>query len=166
MRINRRPVLALCLALLSAMAHPAVAQSTSHQHDHGDGNAYPGVGDLMNALIQPRHAKLGLAGAEKNWPLAAYVLHELRQSFDKVGTLRPTWNGLSLPYMFESTVGDPLNAIDRAINAQDPEEFKKGYARLTAACNLCHTAAQHPFIVIKVPDRSEFPNQDFRAQQP
>jgi hypothetical protein len=29
------------------------------------------LADLMTAAIQPRHIKLGLAGQEKNWPLAA-----------------------------------------------------------------------------------------------
>jgi len=32
------------------------------------------VGDLMTALVQPRHIKLGLAGREQNWPYAAYEL--------------------------------------------------------------------------------------------
>jgi hypothetical protein len=127
---------------------------------------YPTVGDLMNGIVQPRHAKLGLAGAAQNWPLAAHMLHALSQSFENISRVRPTWRDLSLPYMFESTVDTPLKAVGAAIDAHDPQKFKAAYARLTAACNLCHTVAQHPFIVIKVPDRSEFPNQDFRARAP
>jgi hypothetical protein len=29
------------------------------------------MGDMMNTLVEPRHAKLGLAGRAENWPLAA-----------------------------------------------------------------------------------------------
>ncbi len=28
------------------------------------------MGDMMNTLVQPRHAKLGIAGHAGNWPLA------------------------------------------------------------------------------------------------
>ena len=30
----------------------------------------PGFADLMNTLVQPRHAKLGLSAREQNWALA------------------------------------------------------------------------------------------------
>jgi hypothetical protein len=49
----------------------------------------PGMGDLMNGIVQPRHAKLGLAGREQNWELAAYALHELKQALQNVALTRP-----------------------------------------------------------------------------
>jgi hypothetical protein len=130
------------------------------------GPSYPGVGDLMNTLIQPRHAKLGLAGREQNWPLAAYAIHELKLSFDNIGKLQKNWRGLSLPDMFDSTVGEPLHGVFLAIQARDAQKCAAGYERLTAACNNCHEAVNHPFIVIKAPDRSEFPNQEFAPKKP
>jgi len=48
-----------------------------------------GMGDLMNTLIQPRHAKLGLAGRAENWALANYALSELRQVFERIGKAVP-----------------------------------------------------------------------------
>jgi len=38
----------------------------------------------MNMLVQPRHAKLGIAGREQNWPLAAYGVHELKNALEKL----------------------------------------------------------------------------------
>src|SRR5215469_18502501 len=51
------------------------------------------MGDMMNTLIQPRHAKLGLAGAAGNWPLAAYALAEIRQDFDRIAKAVPKFRG-------------------------------------------------------------------------
>src|ERR1700733_293115 len=48
---------------------------------------HPGLGELMTAFVQPRHIKLGLAGAARNWAYAAYELGELRETFDDVGKL-------------------------------------------------------------------------------
>jgi len=52
-----------------------------------------------------------------------------------------------------------------AITAQNAAQFNTAYAELTNACNLCHEALEHPFLLIKVPDASAaaaFPDQDFR----
>ena len=53
-----------------------------------------GMGDLMNTLIQPRHAKLGLAGKAENWPLANYALSELRQVFAGIVKAVPKFRGM------------------------------------------------------------------------
>src|ERR1700685_4259615 len=47
----------------------------------------PGLGELMLAFVQPRHIKLGLAGAAQNWDYAAYELNELQETFDGIGQL-------------------------------------------------------------------------------
>jgi len=43
----------------------------------------PVTSDLMNAIIQPRHIKLWLAGRTQNWTLAEYERHNLQ------GAVRP-----------------------------------------------------------------------------
>jgi hypothetical protein len=148
------------MVLVSLSSAVAMAQTPLHPTD------YPTVGDLMNALIQPRHAKLGLAGQAHNWPLADYELHELQQSFGNIGKLHPSWEHLSLPDMFDATVGEPLKALDKAIAAHDTRQFTAAYGALTAACNNCHEAANHRFVHIKPPDGSEFTNQDFAPLKP
>jgi len=118
-------------------------------------------GDMMNTLIQPRHAKLGLAGRAQNWALAEYALVEIRQSFAGIIKAQPNFRGLPVAELVNAALSQPINAVDAAIKQQDPQKFAAAYGQLTAGCNACHAAADHPFVVIKVPDASAFPNQDF-----
>jgi hypothetical protein len=119
------------------------------------------MGDMMNTLIQPRHAKLGLAGAAGNWPLAAYALAEIRQTFDRVAKAQPKFRGYPVADLADAALKEPLAAVDDAIKAQDQKKFAAAYEHLTQGCNACHASLDHPFVVIKVPDGSAFPNQDF-----
>lgn len=125
---------------------------------------HPGLGELMTAYVQPRHIKLGLAGAAGNWPLAAYELDELRETFDDVGKLVPKHGNLMIAPAIASTVKPPMAALDKAVRAKDAAAFKTAYGQLTDACNACHKSAEHPMIVIKVPDvaGTAFPDQDFQ----
>jgi hypothetical protein len=123
------------------------------------------LGDMMNTLIQPRHAKLGLAGEAQNWPLAQYALAEIRQAFAGIVKAQPRFMGLPVQQLVDAAVTSPMNAVDAAIKQQDPQKFAAAYAQLTAGCNACHTALEHPFVVIKVPDASAFPNQDFNPRR-
>jgi hypothetical protein len=124
---------------------------------------HPGLGELMTAFVQPRHIKLGLAGAAQNWDYAAYELGELRETFDDVGKLILKHGKLEIAPTIAATVKQPLDALDAAIKAKDQPAFTKAYADLTASCNACHQSADHPMIVIKVPTISgtEFSDQDF-----
>jgi hypothetical protein len=119
------------------------------------------LGDMMDTLIQPRHAKLGLAGRAQNWPLAQYALVELRQAFAGIVKAQPQFHGLPVGELVNAAVSQPLNAVDAAIGAQDPKKFAVAYDQLTRGCNACHAAVDHPFVVIKAPESSAFPNQDF-----
>lgn len=125
----------------------------------------PGLGDLMTAFIQPRHTKLGLAGAAGNWAYAAYELGELREAFEEAGKLVPKHGKLAIPPAIAATVTPALAALGEAIAAKDAGKFMASYGQLTAACNACHQSADHPMIVIQVPTASPFPDQDFRAPQ-
>ena len=120
------------------------------------------VGDLMTALVQPRHIKLGLAGGEQNWAYAAYELDQLRETFKDLAEVLPKYRDLSIPDMITSTVNEPLGALGRAIQIQDSNQFTAAYQQLTAACNVCHRAYDRAIIVIQAPTVSTFPDQEFR----
>jgi hypothetical protein len=156
--------LAIVPAMASAIAGPFAAAAHAQPSTVAGTPYNPRLGDLMNTIVQPRHAKLGLAGQAGNWPLAAYALAELEQAFRHVGETWPTWRRISLPDMIEQVAAEPMRAVDRAIKAHDAAQFAAAYAQLTAACNACHTSLGHAFIVIKTPDGSSFPNQDFSPQ--
>ena len=122
----------------------------------------PQLSALMSMLIQPRHAKLGLAGQAENWALAGYMFKELKAGFGVVGCAVPRWKGLPVPDLIEASVEPTFAVLDFAIKAGEPRQFTESYAKLTQACNNCHTTMDHPFVVIKSPDASSWPNQDFR----
>jgi len=126
-------------------------------------NYVPGVGDLMHLLVQPRHAKLGLAFEEKNWPLAGYAFKELQQALGTVGKVQPKWRNLTVPEMIESMTGEAMRDLDEAIQGKNAKQFAQAYEDLTSGCNSCHTALNHGFIVIKTPEASAFSNQEFKA---
>lgn len=166
--MNKCTALLGTMALLFAAAAPSTALPQGEPAGAGNGAAAPyalTMGDMMNTLIQPRHAKLGLAGAAQNWPLAQYALVEIRQAFAGIVKAQPKFMGLPVQQLVDAALTQPMNAVDAAIKAQDAKKFTAAYAQLTAGCNACHTAVEHPFIVIKTPDVSAFPNQDFNPHQ-
>jgi hypothetical protein len=116
----------------------------------------------MTATVQPRHTKLGLATREGNWPYAAYVLHELKEAFDRAAKVWPKWRTFSISEMMASVTKEPMTALERAITAGDPSRVTTAYEQLTAACNTCHRSAGRDMIVIQSPTSSSFPDQDFR----
>ena len=119
------------------------------------------MGDMMNTLVQPRHAKLGLAGRAENWPLAGYALIEIRQVFAGIKKAQPRFRGLPVAELVDAALGQPLSAVEAAIKQQDVKKFAVSYDQLTQGCNACHQAVDHPFVVIQVPDASVFPDQKF-----
>jgi hypothetical protein len=98
------------------------------------------VGDLMTALVQPRHIKLGYAGSDQNWPYAAYELDQLRETLKDLAEVLPNYRDLSIADMITSTVKELLAALGRAIQDQDRNQFTAAYQQLTASCNICHRA--------------------------
>jgi hypothetical protein len=123
------------------------------------------MGDMMNTLVQPRHSKLGLAGSDENWHLASYALVEIRQAFDGIAKAQPRFRGLPVAELIDAAMTRPIDAVDAAIKQQDPQKFAAAYDQLTQGCNACHAAVDHSYIVIKTPDASAFPNQDFKTQR-
>jgi hypothetical protein len=151
---SHRSIVAIAVATALAVPTLAVAQS---QHAAA-------LGDLMTALVQPRHIKLGLAGNERNWPYAAYELDQLRETLADVAEILPKYRDLSLPDMIESTVKAPLAALSAAIQAKDGNQFNAAYGQLTAACNTCHRSYDRAEIVIQPPAAPEFSDQDLRPR--
>jgi len=141
------------LLMLAVPNFPAAAQAPPFQF---------GLGNLMMVLVQPRHAKLGLAGREQNWAYAAFAAHELEETFAAVAKAVPKHRDFSIPDLMASTVKQPLEAVEQAIKAGDAAGFETAYGQLTAACNTCHQSTGQAVTVIQAPTASAFLNQDFR----
>jgi hypothetical protein len=126
----------------------------------------PSLADLMTAAIQPRHIKLGLAGQERNWPLAAYQLGNLKGAFARTAQAWPTYRTTNMADLIEATTAAPMEDVAAAIKAGDPVRFNEAYGQLTETCNACHQSTDHALVVMRVPRESPFPDQDFRPVKP
>jgi hypothetical protein len=113
----------------------------------------PGLGEIM-ALQQMRHIKLWFAGSGGNWPLADYEIGELKEGFDDVQKM--LGGGV-----VEQHVGDPISALEKAIDSRDRAAFIADFDKLSAGCNACHTILDHKFIVIQRPTALPYSNQSF-----
>jgi|GEM_PF-5531758 len=74
------------ITVSATLGLPSVATAQQHR---------AALGDLMTALVQPRHIKHGLAGNEQNWAYAAYELDQLRETFNDVAQIMPKYRDLS-----------------------------------------------------------------------
>jgi hypothetical protein len=122
----------------------------------------PAMDDLMTMLVQPRHMKLYYAGQAKNWQLAAFQINELRGALARIGRTIPNYRNINVDTAVASIFADKLKAVDAAVKAADFTQFNTACGEMTAACNDCHKGMEHPFLVIKIPDAGNFPDQEFR----
>lgn len=123
----------------------------------------PGLGEIMSAT-QMRHAKIWFAGKAGNWELAHYELDEIREGLDDAVKFHPVFKNVPVSAMLDQLTAQPLADLDAAIAAKDSAGFRKAFDSLTGACNACHRAAGHGYIVIKRPGASPFSNQAFTPE--
>ncbi len=152
-------VLAAALAVIGAASVLAQSPGTPQP-----AVKLPGFGAFMVMMVQPQHIKLGLAGKQRNWPLAEHASKELGEVFDYLVAVRPTFRNQSLATLIDTMTGEARTALDKAVKAGDGKQFDEAYERLTQGCNACHTSLNQAYIVIKVPDAGMYPDQDFRPQ--
>jgi hypothetical protein len=162
--LNVRKLLVILVAGLfcGGLSAELVAQTTTRSTPNPRAAYQPSLGDLMTMAIQPRHLKLALAGREKNWAYAAYELQQLHEAFERVARAWPQWKTLPFSDMVTGTMEEPFAALEHAIKSADANRFVAAYKTLTEGCNVCHQAANVGVNVIRVPQGSPFPNQDFR----
>ncbi len=124
----------------------------------------PGMGEIMGAT-QMRHAKLWFAGRAKNWELAGYELDEIREGLDDAVKYHPTFKGAPVSAMLDKFTSTPLTDLAKAIDGKDSASFARAFDGLTTACNGCHQAAEHGYIVIKRPTLMQFGDQEFAPRK-
>jgi hypothetical protein len=147
---------------MATFAARTAAQEQPNPADAAPAPFTPNMGDMMSILIQPRHAKLALAGKAENWALAGYALKELQQGFGTIAKSIPRWKALPVSELVDAALKQPFSTMDFAIKAGDTRQFAESFDKITAGCNACHSTADQSFVVIKTPDASVFPNQEFQ----
>jgi hypothetical protein len=116
----------------------------------------PGMGDFM-LNIQIHHAKLWFAGQAGNWRLANFETGEIQEGLEDVQHYCADRHDVKQI----SKIIPALEAVNKSIEQKDKALFKIRFNLLTNSCNSCHKAANHDFIVIKVPDVPPFSNEEF-----
>ena len=153
-------------APVSVTPSPAVSPSPSPAPTPARGTYSSGLGELMG-LAQMRHSKLWFAGEAGNWKLAAYELGELKEGFDDVVHYFPTHKESPVPIdqAVESMIVEPMADLSKAIEKGDRREFEKAFDVVTDACNACHQATDHPYLVLQRPKANPYSNQIFAPQK-
>lgn len=77
----------------------------------------------------------------------------------------PRWKGFPVADLLDAATTQPITLLDFAIKLHFKRQFDEAYESLTKGCNACHATTDHSFIVIKVPEASAFPNQEFETKQ-
>jgi len=120
-------------------------------------NIQPGLGTVMIEYGR-RFAMMQLAAQAGDWGMAQYQLHEAVE-IQEVGELtRPANAGLLANFEHGS-----LDALADDILAEDIDSFNVNVASAISACNACHAATGHPYVVVRPPTASP---QDFLFFEP
>ena len=121
------------------------------------------LGDVMTKL--QRHSnKLWFSGKANNWPLAAFYVHELEETFEELTNHQVYDEGVDITMLAGRKGLLPLKAVEEAVNQQDPDLFFKSYNNLIVNCNNCHQSSNHSFVVIKTPTTPALDNQEYEIE--
>jgi hypothetical protein len=143
-------------------AQDNAAQDNAASADETPQPFNPQLAALMIMLIQPRHAKIALAGKAENWALAGYEFKQLQQAFQVIPRAVPRYKGLPVAELVDAALKQPFAVLDFAIKAGDARQFNESFEKVTAGCNACHATTDNAMVVIKVPTADMFPNQEFQ----
>jgi hypothetical protein len=144
---------AASLYLMTVGANAQNAPAPAAAEPAATSGGFAGLGEIMT-LQQLRHIKLWFAGHAGNWALADYEVGELNEGFEDVDKLL---GGATVDKM----VGAPLKQLQKAVDDKNGTAFAAAYDRLSAGCNACHHALDHPFIVIQRPTTLPYGDQTF-----
>lgn len=120
----------------------------------------PGFGEFMSG-IQVHHAKLWFAGENKNWPLADFEIHEMKEGLEDIKEFCADREEASSIDM----INGPIDSVANAIEQKNETRFKTAFILLTNTCNNCHKVTNHEFNTITIPDSPPLSNQSFQPVQ-
>lgn len=127
----------LAALLLAACAHPAPKAPPIHRRG----------GELM-IEVGTRYARVGREVAANRWELAAYDIHELRETFED-DLLPRTWNdNPTMQHASKTFLDGPLANLEATARTKDRAAWATAFAATTDACNACHRDGKVEFIEI------------------
>jgi hypothetical protein len=154
--MNYRISIVLIALVAAAAAFPVFAEDKPAENSQ---QSYVPSLALMMTVTQLRHFKLWYAGEVDNWDLAKYELAQIKESIQDAVRLFPT-----LPAADMTVMTDPVEELERAIDAGNRAKFSQAYEKLTAVCNSCHKNVGVGFIVMRIPRLSPIMTSPFSDQ--
>jgi hypothetical protein len=105
--------------------------------------------------------KLYFSGLAENWELAAFYLHEMKETAEEIIAHEIIEDGMEITPLMRGHLLPALNQLRSALESRETPLFERRYQSLVTSCNGCHQATRHEFIQITVPTESMFKNQRF-----
>jgi hypothetical protein len=177
---SSRVRLSLALALLAAVSiglfcvnHPASAQTAPAPVKASDASAEiallkkeietlkgkaPDQSHVMKDVAY-HFTNLWFAGQKQNWPLAKFYCDETQAHLKwavRVIPVRKIKGGdLDLRALLDGIEQSFFVPLQKTIEAKNPDDFSKAYQQALVGCYSCHTAAEKPYLRLKVPEQPE-----------
>lgn len=102
--------------------------------------------DLMGAL-QTRSHKLQLSLDHDNQALAAFYVHEIEELTEAVGEVEE-YEGYPVGQLATSMLMPVMDRLESALETGNLDAANREFDALVNACNACHVATNHRFVVI------------------
>lgn len=116
---------------------------------------------VLMLRMQTHAGKLHFAAEANNWPLTNFYLHELEEAMEEIEAAHIVEDGHKVSEMAGRFLKPPLEGMEAAAKASDAKDFGLQYDTLVTACNGCHKATEHGFIVIQRPSAPIWTHQRF-----
>ena len=159
--MRRSFILIITIGFIGCTQQTDKTQILQHQIDSLESrlaDAYkPGFGEFMSS-IQVHHNKLWFAGANQNWKLADFEIHEIYEAIENIQKYQTERKESKMIGM----INPAMDSVNAAIQKESSVLFKSSYTLLTTTCNNCHREAGFEFNAVKIPDNPPFSNQEFK----
>ena len=115
----------------------------------------PGQGAVMT-LVGYYFGNLWFAIDAENWPLAAFYLHECRETLERAVDIKPIRQDLTgldvdLVAMAEALDHTQFTQMDATIRAKDKAGSISVYRDTMIVCYSCHMSTGKPFLNVRIP---------------
>lgn len=103
--------------------------------------------DLMRSLQYFTH-KLSLSVDAKNPKLAGFYAHEIEEVIEQLEKVK-SYDGFAIGKLVGFHLEPPFEALEKSIKGGKPGDMKVKLDEMIVACNKCHKATDHGYIVIE-----------------
>lgn len=107
---------------------------------------------LRMAHLQRWTQKTTLALQARNPELGAFYLHEMEEAVESIQQDVPTYEGYAIADRTESLLLPRVEALEEALEEREWTSVDRRLTEVAQACNECHEATDHSFIVIDLED--------------